>query len=97
MATAPARNQGAKKPTLQSPLPDQEVLAHGIVEGPVCRKKLIIDPGSAGLGLERGYVGVDLSAVFFLGVFGGNFDGVLGFHVDQQRRLFQLGTNLLWI
>ena len=47
--------------------------------------------GGGGLVLERGDVRVDLGAVFFLGVFGRNFDGVFGFHVDQQHGSFSFG------
>ena len=42
-APAPARNQGARKPTLQPPLADQEVFAHGVVERPVGAEQKIVD------------------------------------------------------
>jgi len=95
MATAPARNHGARKPTLEPAFPDHEVFADGGIERAICREQLIVDSRGGALLLQRGDMGVDLGAVFFLRVLGRNFDGIFGFHVDQQRRLFELGPDLL--
>src|ERR1700733_9304752 len=67
IATAPAKNQGARKPTLHPPLSNQEIFAQRVVERPGCGQQLIIDAGGVGFRLEGGDVGIDLNAVLFLG------------------------------
>src|SRR4051812_17400053 len=87
-AAAPARNQGAKKPILESPLSHREILPQTFVERPAGVHQEVLETRTARLRAERFDVRVNAAAILVARIFRRDFERVRGvFHVDQEDRL----------